>query len=41
MKPKSFHRLKGQTDGTENNIDALSDALIERRFGIILMKNSM
>lgn len=34
MKPESFHRLKGQTDGTEIDIDAFSDALIERRCGI-------
>lgn len=34
MKPESFQRLKGQTDGTEIDIDAFSNALIERRCGI-------
>lgn len=34
MKPESFHKMKGQTDGTEIDIDAFSDALIERRCGV-------
>ncbi|MGB9927023.1 MAG: nitric oxide reductase activation protein NorD [Methanosarcina sp.] len=34
MKPETFHKLKGQTDGTEIDIDAFSEALIERKCGI-------
>lgn len=33
MKPESFHKLKGQTDGTEIDIDALIEALMEKRCG--------
>jgi len=34
MKPQAFHKLKSQTDGTEIDIDAFIDALIERKCGI-------
>lgn len=33
MKPESFHKLKGQTDGTEIDIDAFIEALMEKRCG--------
>lgn len=34
MKPQAFHKLKGQTDGTEIDVDAFIDALIERKCGL-------
>ncbi|WP_406661646.1 VWA domain-containing protein [Methanolobus sp. ZRKC3] len=34
MRPEAFHKLKKQTDGTEIDIDAFIDAIIERRCGI-------
>lgn len=34
MHPESFQKLKAQTDGTEIDIDAFIDALIERQCGI-------
>jgi hypothetical protein len=33
MKPQAFHKLRGQTDGTEIDIDAFIDALIEQKCG--------
>ena len=33
MKPESFHKLKGQTDGTEIDIDAFIEALMQKRCG--------
>lgn len=34
MKPEAFRRMKGQTDGTEIDIDAFIDALIQKKCGI-------
>ncbi len=34
MKPETFQKLKEQTDGTEIDIDAYSEALIEKRCGL-------
>ncbi len=34
MKPETFRRMKEQTDGTEIDIDAFIDALIQKRCGI-------
>lgn len=34
MKPEAFRRMKGQTDGTEVDIDAFIDALIQKKCGI-------
>ncbi|TGC07522.1 hypothetical protein CUN85_11020 [Methanolobus halotolerans] len=34
MKPEAFRRMREQTDGTEVDIDAFIDALIEKRCGI-------
>ena len=34
MKPETFRRIKEQTDGTEIDIDAFIDALIQRKCGI-------
>ena len=34
MKPEAFHKLKGQTDGTEIDIDALIEGLLQRRCGV-------
>ena len=34
MKPETFRRMKEQTDGTEVDIDAFIDALIQKRCGI-------
>ncbi|WP_292470622.1 hypothetical protein [Methanolobus sp.] len=34
MKPEAFHRMKEQTDGTEIDIDAFIDALMQKRCGI-------
>ncbi len=34
MKPEAFHRMRGQNDGTEIDIDAFIDALIDKRCGI-------
>lgn len=33
MKPESFHKLKGQTDGTEIDIDMFIEALMQKRCG--------
>nr|WP_321497132.1 nitric oxide reductase activation protein NorD [uncultured Methanolobus sp.] len=33
MKPEAFHRLKGQNDGTEIDIDAYTESLITKRCG--------
>jgi len=33
MKPESFHKLKGQTDGTEIDIDAFMESIIQKRCG--------
>ncbi|MBC7086520.1 MAG: VWA domain-containing protein [Methanomethylovorans sp.] len=34
MKPQAFRRMKGQRDGTEIDIDAFIDALIQKKCGI-------
>ncbi len=34
MKPEAFRRMKGQIDGTEIDIDAFIDALIQKKCGI-------
>ena len=34
MKPEAFHRMKGQNDGTEIDIDAFIDSLIAKKCGI-------
>ena len=34
MRPEAFHRMRGQTDGTEVDIDAFIDALIDKKGGI-------
>jgi hypothetical protein len=34
MKPEAFHRMRKQTDGTEIDIDAFLDALIDKKGGI-------
>ncbi len=34
MKPEAFHRMKEQTDGTEIDIDAFIDALMQKKCGI-------
>ncbi|WP_292468028.1 nitric oxide reductase activation protein NorD [Methanolobus sp.] len=34
MKPEAFHRMKGQNDGTEIDIDAFTDSLIAKKCGI-------
>lgn len=34
MKPEAFHKLKGQTDGTEIDIDAFIEALMQKRCGV-------
>ncbi len=36
MKPEAFHKLKGQTDGTEIDIDAFIEALMQKRCGVNL-----
>jgi hypothetical protein len=33
MKPEAFHRMKGQNDGTEIDIDAYTESLITKRCG--------
>ncbi len=33
MKPESFHKLKGQTDGTEIDMDAFIEAIIQKKCG--------
>ncbi|MFA0823787.1 MAG: nitric oxide reductase activation protein NorD [Methanomethylovorans sp.] len=33
MKPESFHKLKGQTDGTEIDIDTFMESIIQKRCG--------